>query len=126
MNQTSILFQIFKQAPEDAELRTNLSKNQSQEQNANRRIKSMAPGPPVNHMSKPTHVTATAQSVPQSPRQYANISSGLPYSQQQQQPPPPPNRGKYRPVDVYNPTTGSKSSNCYRDNEKDFYNLIRR
>ncbi|XP_060562482.1 rho GTPase-activating protein 26-like isoform X8 [Ruditapes philippinarum] len=97
---------IFKQAPEDAELRTNLSKNQSQEQNANRRIKSMAPGPPVNHMSKPTHVTATAQSVPQSPRQYANISSGLPYSQQQQQP-PPPNRGKYRPVDVYNPTTGS-------------------
>ncbi|XP_045205327.2 rho GTPase-activating protein Graf-like isoform X3 [Mercenaria mercenaria] len=92
---------IFKQAPEDAELRTHLSKTQTQEQNqVNKRVKSMAPGPPVNHLSKPTHVTATAQSVPQSPRQYANISSGLPYSQQQQP-------RKYRPVDVYNPTTGS-------------------
>ncbi|XP_045205337.2 rho GTPase-activating protein Graf-like isoform X12 [Mercenaria mercenaria] len=92
---------IFKQAPEDAELRTHLSKTQTQEQNqVNKRVKSMAPGPPVNHLSKPTHVTATAQSVPQSPRQYANISSGLPYSQQQQP-------RKYRPVDVYNPTTGT-------------------
>lgn len=69
----------------------------------NKRVKSAAPGPPVNHTNKPTQVTATAQSVPQSPRQYANISSGLPYSPQQQI-----NRGKFRPVDVYNPTTGSK------------------
>lgn len=71
----------------------------------NKRMKSAAPGPPVNHLAKPPQVTATAQSVPMpnSPRQYANVSPGLPYPQQQT-----PNRGKFRPVDVYNPTTGSK------------------
>lgn len=97
-------FQIFKQAPEDKELRTNLAKNQDHNQN-NKRPKPQAPGPPVNHMTKP-QVTATAMSVstpnPQSPRGYAN--PGLPYSQQ------PQNRSKFRPIDVYNPTTGSKLS----------------
>ncbi|KAL4229766.1 Rho GTPase-activating protein 42 [Mactra antiquata] len=94
---------IFKQAPEDTELRTNIAKAQAMnEQNqANNRPKSQAPGPP--RLSKP-HVTATAQSVPQSPRQYINVSPGLPFLQQQQQQHP---RTKFRPVDVYNPTTGS-------------------
>ena len=64
-----------------------------------------APGPPVNHLPKPT-VTATAMSTSsnignQSPRQYANLApGGLQYQQQ--------NRNKIRPVDVYNPTTGGK------------------
>ena len=108
VKESSSFSQIFKQAPDDKDLRTNLAKNQDHNQN-NKRLKQHAPGPPVNHMTKP-QVTATAMSVstpvPQSPRSYAN--PGLPYGPQQQ------NRAKYRPgdrpIDVYNPTTGSKLS----------------
>lgn len=88
--------QIFKEAPEDPELRTNLVKTQEQTP-ANKRPKSQAPLPPSNHVAK-----ATAMSNPTSKKPYANISSALPYSQQV-----PSSRGKPRPVDVYNPITGS-------------------
>ncbi|XP_052795820.1 rho GTPase-activating protein 26-like [Mya arenaria] len=84
---------IFKTAPEDKELRTNLAKNQDVGRGPVKRHR--APPVPGGMATKPT-VTATAMSAPksQSPR---NVST--PYQQQ--------NRAKMRPVDVYNPTTGS-------------------
>lgn len=89
---------IFKEAPEDADLRSNVIKNYEQQAKMKH-----APGPPVNHLPKPI-VTATAMSTSstvgnQSPRQYANLAPGLPHQQQI-------NRNKVRAVDIYNPSTG--------------------
>ncbi|WAQ98280.1 RHG10-like protein [Mya arenaria] len=94
---------IFKTAPEDKELRTNLAKNQDVGRGPVKRHR--APPVPGGMATKPT-VTATAMSAPksQSPR---NVST--PYQQQ--------NRAKMRPVDTQTSNSVSGSSESLNSNQ---------